>query len=216
MLAQTFVASLLTWPQVQKQLDAEKLRVADLITQKDTIAQKAATTRAELESQAHVTKADLEAKLAIAEAAATTAQNENEELKDNLAKEKDANANGWVIKSAQLKAELDEQKASLTKGHEEEIAKLKQEHKDDLNEQTRAFVGLQESLNLKMTADNATLVEEIANLKKAWDEDKARFQKMIDDLRSVAQGMEQEKGRLEKIVEEFRDGTDVKSKGDMA
>ena len=122
---------------------------------------------------------------------------------------------GWEEKSAQLRAELDADKQEMKKTQEEEIERLKKEHKDDLNEQTRAFVGLQENLNLKLTSDNANLLEEIASLKKAWDEDKTRFKKMIEELKGVAQGMAEEKGRLEKIVEQYSDETDVKSKGDL-
>jgi hypothetical protein len=201
--------------QAQKNLDAERLRAAELITQKKDLEEKANSLRGELESQAHVVKAELEAKANAAEEAADAATKENEQLKAELAAEKNANANGWEVKRAQLIAELEEQKQAMAKTQEEEIERLKKEHKNDLNEQTRAFVGLQENLNLKLTSDNSNLLEEIANLKKAWDEDKTRFEKMIDDLKGVAQGMEEEKGRLEKIVEQFADETDVKSKGDL-
>ena len=142
-------------------------------------------------------------------------QQENEQLKSDLAAEKEASITRWEEKRTQLVTELEQQKGVMIKTHEEEIEHLKKEHKDDLNEQTRAFVGLQENLNAKLTSDNANLLEEISNLKKAWDEDKIRFERMIDELKGVAQGMEEEKGRLQKIVEQFADETDVKSKGDL-
>jgi chromosome segregation ATPase len=236
-------------------VDSERLRVAELITQKDDLERKAKAAQSEFESELHGIKRELEARADAAEKAVTTLTKENEQLKADLASEKDSNANEWEAKRAdlmteletqrlamtkeseQLKAdlasekdsnasaweakraelmtELETQKLAMIKSQEEEITRLKQEHKDDLNEQTRAFVGLQENLNKKLTIDNSNLLEEIAHMKKAWDEDRMRLEKMVDDLRGVAQGMETEKGRLEKIVEQFSDETDVKSKGDV-
>jgi chromosome segregation ATPase len=206
----------------QRQLDAERIRVAELITQKDDLEKQADSMKAEHEEIANSTKAELEERASAAQEKATAAQEkadqmgkEIEELKAELVAQKDASANGCEEQRSQLVAELDEQKLAMAKSQEEEIEALKKAHKDDLNEQTRAFVGLQESLNLKMTAENQSLLEEIANLKKAWDEDKIRFEKMIEELKGVAEGMEEEKGRLQKIVEQFAEETDVKSKGDL-
>jgi chromosome segregation ATPase len=222
----------------------ERIRVAELTTQKDELESITNSTRADLEekfkaaqesaeqaSKAAQESAEqaLKAAQESAEQASKAAQEsaeqaskeieelkvEIEELKVELASEKDANANGWEGKKSDLIAELDEQKQAMIASHNEEIVDLKKAHKDDLNDQTIAFVSLQESLNLKMTAENQNLLEEIANLRKAWDEDKAKFEKMIEDLKGVAQGMEEEKGRLQKIVEQFAEETDVKSKGDL-
>ncbi|KIW07481.1 uncharacterized protein PV09_01448 [Verruconis gallopava] len=210
----------------EKQLDAARIRIAELTTQKDEIESKANAAKAEFESQtnalkaeieaeAEKIKAELEAKAAASQELADNALKELESVKAELAAEKAANIDGWAEKTAKLTSEFEAEKQALITAHEETIAALKKAHKDDLNEQTIAFVGLQESLNLKMTTENQNLIEEIANLKKAWEEDKAKFEKMIEELKGVAQGIEEEKGRLEKIVDQFKEETDVKSKGDL-
>lgn len=200
--------------QAQKSLDSERLRVAELFTQKDDVEKKARAAQSQFDSQLHDIKSELETRAEAAEQALATVTKENEQLKAELASEKNSNADGLETKRAELMTELETLKLAMTKAQEEEIARLKQEHKDDLNDQTRAFVGLQENLNKKLTVDNSNLLEEITIMRKAWDEDKMRLEKMVDDLKGVAQGMEAEKGRLEKIVEKFSDETDVKSKGD--
>lgn len=130
-------------------------------------------------------------------------QSKISDLKEQLATERASTVSGWQDKSTALTAE-----------HNEAIEALKKSHKDDLNEQTRAFVGLQESLNLRMTQENAILLEEISNLKKAWDEDKTRLETMIEELRGVTKGMDEEKVRLQKIIDGSGTETDAKSKGD--
>lgn len=195
-------------------MEAKAGRVAELVTQKDEAESNAEKTRAELEERAEKTRTELEEKANSAQEAADEALKAIAELKVELASEKEANANGWEQKKNELVAELEQEKQAVFKARDEEVETLKKAHKDDLNEQTIAFVGLQERLNSKMTSDNQNLLEEISNLKKAWDEDKAKFEKMIDELKGVARGMEEEKGRLQKIVEQFAEDTDVKSKGD--
>jgi hypothetical protein len=65
------------------------------------------------------------------------------------------------------KGEWEKKEEELIKKHEEEIAELRQKHKEYCNDQIRGFLSLQESLNRALTEENMVLKELVTEYKSA-------------------------------------------------
>ncbi|QDS68261.1 hypothetical protein FKW77_010625 [Venturia effusa] len=199
----------------QESFDAQRSKlVDDFVKEKEELRSSFQTQKKEIETNFEVLRKDLEGKLNSTQANLEQVIKTEREGREQWGAEREALTKGWEQEREERDKKVEEQRQGLIRTHEEEMAALARKHKDDINEQTMGFVSLQEGINKKMTAENEGLREQLASLKKAWDQDKERFDDVVRDLSGVAQALDSEKGRLQKLVEGYGDITDVKSKGD--
>lgn len=199
----------------QESFDSQKSKlIEDFAKEKDELRTSFQTQKKEIESNFETLRKDLEGKLNSTQANFEQVIKTEREGREQWGAERETLTKGWEEERDCRKKEVEEQRQSLIKSHEDEMAVLARKHKDDINEQTMGFVSLQEGINKKMTAENESLREQLESLKKAWDQDKEKFDGVVTELSGVAESLDSEKGRLQKLVEGYSEITDVKSKGD--
>ncbi|TID17363.1 rna polymerase rpb1 c-terminal repeat domain-containing protein [Venturia nashicola] len=199
----------------QESFDAQRLKmVEDFAKEKDELRTSLQAQRKEIESNFETMRKDLEGKLNSTQANLEQVIKTEREGREQWGAERETITRGWEQERDSREREVEDQRQGLIKSHEEEIAVLVRKHRDDINEQTMGFVSLQEGINKKMTAENEGLREQLESLKKAWDQDKEKFEGIVRELSGVAEALDSEKGRLQKLVEGYGEITDVKSKGD--
>ncbi|KAE9974399.1 hypothetical protein BLS_003138 [Venturia inaequalis] len=199
----------------QESFNAQKLKlVEDFVKEKEELRTSFQAQKKEIEANFETLRKDLEGKLNSTQANLEQVIKTEREGREQWGAERETLTKGWEQERDGREKEVEDQRQGLIKSHEEEMAALARKHKDDINEQTMGFVSLQEGINKKMTAENEGLREQIASLKKAWDQDKEKFDGVVGELSGVAETLDTEKGRLQKLVEGYGEITDVKSKGD--
>jgi hypothetical protein len=171
-----------------------------LMNQADSVRQSEATSQ-DLSEAFERAKQDMEEShakiLADSEAAFQKEREEWESEKENL-------ITGFNRERAEQKESWDERRNALITQHVKE--------KDELQ---RTWMELQSTLTMKADEEKDAMEQEKVGLQKAWDEDKQKFQKIIDNMKSLISGLDSEKERLEKMVDEVKDdSSDVKSKDD--
>lgn len=199
----------------RQHFDDQKAKlVEEFSKEKDELRTSFQSQKKEIESSFEILRKDLEGKLNSTQANLEQVIKTEREGREQWSGEREMLTKGWGQERESRDKEVEEQRQALIKQHEEEMASLARKHKDDINEQTMGFVSLQEGINRKMTAENEGLREGLKSLKKAWDQDREKFEDVVKELSGVAHALDSEKGRLQKLVESFGEITDVKSKGD--
>lgn len=199
----------------RQHFDEQKAKLVDEFSkERDEIRATFLAQKKELEASFETLRKDLESKLNSTQANLEQVIKTEREGREQWSAEREAITKGWEQERAAADKATEDQRQVAVKQHEEEMANLARKHKDDINEQTLGFVSLQEGINKKMTAENEGLREEVEALKKAWNQDKVKFEGIVKELSGVAQALDTEKGRLQKLVEGFGEITDLKSKGD--
>lgn len=199
----------------QESFDAQKSKlVEEFAKEKDELRTSFQVQKKEMETNFEILRKDLEGKLNNTQANLEQVIKTEREGREQWGAERETLTKGWEQERESREEEVEDQRQGLVTSHDEEIAALDRKHKDDINEQTMGFVSLQEGINKKMTAENEGLREQLETLKKAWDQDKDRFDGVVREMSGVAEALDSEKGRLQKLVEGYGEITDVKSKGD--
>ncbi len=187
----------------RSQKDAFEAQRAESMREKDSMKADWARKRRDSEGNFERLRRDLESKL----------DGKQRELEEALRNERD-HREAWTREREDLLKDWEQERAGMGKGWEEQREVLIMQHKKEKDELEKKRLEFESSFVKKAEAERQALESEKNKVKKCWDDDKLKFEKMIGDLRSVAENLGIEKSKLQKMVETFGEVTDLKSKGD--
>ncbi|KAI9713319.1 MAG: hypothetical protein M1812_006678 [Candelaria pacifica] len=192
---------------VKKQEDAFETHRADSLStfakEKDSMRANWARQRREVEGDFDRLRRDSESKF----------NGKQRELEEALRNERD-HRDAWAREREDLLRDWEQERAGMGKGWEEQREVLIKQHKKETDDLEKKRLDFESSFVKKAEAERKALESDKSKLKRGWDEDRLKFEKMVGELRSVAENLGTEKNRLQKMVETFGEVTDLKSKGD--
>ena len=173
------------------------------LKEKEAMRNAWAQQRKDLESNYEKIRRDLENRLSAKLKDLETARNQERESREAWAREREALVKGW-----------DEERAGMGKGWEEQRQVLIKQHAKEMEDAQKKWKQLQEDSTKQASVEKLALAKENEMLRKGWDADKDKFNRIVVDLKVVTDNLDNEKKRLQKMVETFGEATDLRSKGD--
>lgn len=182
-------------------LDAETS--SKFLKEKEAMRQAWGRQKRELEANYDKQRRELEGKLSAKSKDLETARSQERGCRENWAREREALVKSW-----------DEERAGMGKGWEEQRQVLMKQHRMEMEDMQKRWKQLQAEAAKEATEERVAVEKEKEALRKGWDADKEKFDRILGELKVVTDTLGTEKRRLQKMVETFGEATDLRSKGD--